>query len=73
MMNRRVIHHQSVMGEMTKQYGAERIFRGIRTDIALARSFEARQPICQFAPRSRGAMDYYLLAEELPRLWQWQV
>ncbi|MBK1665808.1 chromosome partitioning protein [Rhodospirillum rubrum] len=69
-LNSRINHHQSVLDEVTRQFGPERVLRGIRTDIALAEAFAAGKPARVHAPRSRGAMDYFLLADELPQLWR---
>lgn len=71
MVNSRVNHQRDVLRGVTRQFGAERVLRGIRSDIALAEAFASGKPIRSHAPRSRGAMDYFLLADELPRLWHW--
>jgi len=70
MVNPRVNHQQAILAELTRQFGAERVLRGIRADIALAEAFAAGRPARAHAPRSRGALDYHLLAEDLPRLWR---
>lgn len=72
MYNPRLNHHQSIMADMVRQFGAERVMRGIRVDTKLAEAFAARQPIRTFAPRSHGALDYFLLADELAHLWGWR-
>lgn len=72
MVNARVNHQRDVLNGVIRQFGAERVLRGIRSDIALAEAFAVGRPIRAHAPRSRGAMDYFLLADELPRLWRWQ-
>lgn len=72
MYNARLNHHQSVVADMARQFGAERVMRGIRVDTKLAEAFAARQPIRTYAPRSHGALDYFLLADELAQLWGWQ-
>lgn len=71
MVNPRVNHHRQVLESVTRQFGRERVLRGVRSDIALAEAFAAGKPIRAVNPRSRGAMDYFLLADELPRLWRW--
>ncbi|MGA2129341.1 MAG: ParA family protein [Xanthobacteraceae bacterium] len=68
MLNPHTNHHRDVMAGVSHQYGAERVLRGIRTDIHLAEAFSARQPIRAYAPRSRGALDYQSLVEELTSL-----
>jgi chromosome partitioning protein len=72
MVSARLNHHRSVIADMVRQFGAERVMRGIRVDTKLAESFAARQPIRIYAPRSHGALDYYLLADELAQLWGWR-
>jgi len=71
MASGRINHHRSVIADVTKQFGPERVLRGIRADIQLAEAFAARRPIRAYAPRSRGALDYSLLADELAKLWRW--
>lgn len=70
MVNRTVNMHKHVLNEMTLQFGSDRIFRGIRTDIQLAQAFLEGQPIQHFAPKTRGALDYHILADEVINLWQ---
>jgi len=65
MLDPRINLHRIVMGELARQFGPERILRPIRCDIRLAEAFHARQPVRSFAPRSRGALDFHLLADEL--------
>ncbi|KJS42469.1 MAG: chromosome partitioning protein [Rhodospirillaceae bacterium BRH_c57] len=72
MYNPRLKHHQSVVGDIVRQFGAERVMRGIRVDTKLAEAFAARKPIRYFAPRSHGALDYFLLADELAQMWGWR-
>lgn len=71
MVNPRVNHHRQVLADVTRQFGRDRVLRGVRTDITLAEAFAAGKPIRSLSPKSRGAMDYYLLADELPQLWRW--
>jgi len=66
----RIGHHRAVIADISRQFGPERVLRPIRSDIQLAAAFAARQPIRHFAPRSRGALDYYLLADELASCWR---
>lgn len=66
--------HKRMIDGLSRQYGQDRLMRPIRADIKLAEAFEVNQPIQQYAPQSRGAMDYNLLAEEVILLWQfWQI
>lgn len=57
--------HRVVTGELTRQFGAPRVFPGIRNDIRLAEAFAAGQPIRLYAPKSRGAQDFAQLAAML--------
>jgi len=68
MMDRKLKLQQRVMADLGQQFGRERILRGIRSNIKLAEAFEAGEPIFSYAPRSSGAMDYQLMAEEIELL-----
>lgn len=63
--------HRTVMQDLERQFGRDRVLRGIRTDIKLAEAFGAGQPIQHFNRRSRGGLDYHLLAQELDLAWSW--
>jgi chromosome partitioning protein len=54
--------HRAVTGDMTRQFGPHRVLAGIRTDIRLAEAFAAGRPIRYYAPKSRGAKDFAMLA-----------
>ncbi len=69
MRDPRVRLHRQVVDDLARQFGAFRVLRGIRTDIRLAEAFSAGLPVLEYAPGSRGAMDYRLLAEEIDALW----
>lgn len=69
MLDRRMKLHRRVISGLTRQFGRQRIFRGIRSNIQLAESFEQGQPIRNYAPRSPGAMDFHLLADEIREQW----
>lgn len=69
MRDSRVRLHRRVIDDLARQFGSFRVLRGIRADIRLAEAFEAGAAIIDYAPRSRGAMDYQLLSEELEALW----
>ncbi|TGG93299.1 ParA family protein [Natronospirillum operosum] len=68
MCDRSIPSHARVLSELGLTFGAQRIFRGIRPDVRLAEAFGAGQPVRELAPRSRGAMDYFMLVEELTAL-----
>jgi chromosome partitioning protein len=69
MLNLRTGLHRDVMDSLSTQYGKERIFRGIRTDISLAEAFGKGQPIQHYDPKSRGAQDYKYLWEQMLDAW----
>ena len=57
--------HRTVNSEVAHQFGALRILPGIRNDIRLAESFGLGKPIHYYAPKSRAAEDFSLLASIL--------
>lgn len=65
MFDRRIRLHRRVLDDLGRQFGKQRILRGIRPNVKLAEAFEAGQPICKFDPRSAGCMDYRLMTREL--------
>ncbi|MDR3496561.1 MAG: ParA family protein [Ancalomicrobiaceae bacterium] len=69
MVNARVLHQQSMLQQVETEFGAGRLFDGIRADIRLAEAFAVGSPVRNVSPRSRGAEDYGRLADELDRLW----
>lgn len=69
MYDARLRMHRMVMADVERQFGRHRLLRGIRADVKLAESFGAGQPIQLFCPRSRGGLDYHLLAEDLALAW----
>lgn len=70
MLDRRTKLHKKVLSNLVGQFGENRMLRGIRSNIRLAEAFEHGQPVSAFAPKSAGAMDYYMLVEELDALWK---
>jgi len=69
MYDRHIKLHQRVIQALGKQFGQQRILRGIRSNIKLAEAFESGLPIAEFAPKSTGNMDYQLMAEEVGLLF----
>ncbi|MBO1022314.1 ParA family protein [Methylobacterium sp. SD274] len=69
MLNPRTSHHRDTLQDVGTEFGCDRLLSGIRSDIQLAEAFAARRPIHDYAPRSRGAADYRVLADELGGLW----
>lgn len=57
--------HRSVTGEVSRQFGAHRVLKGIRNDIRLVEAFAAGKPVRHYAPRCRGAEDFADLAASL--------
>lgn len=72
MVDRRIRLHVSILEEAMRQFGTERMLRGIRNDIRLAEAFAVHKPIRDYAPKCRGALDYHLLIEELAVNWRLQ-
>ncbi len=68
MYDRRLNMHKEVIKEVTKLFGQSRILHGIRNNVRLAEAFNAGKPIRYFAPKSVGAMDYFLLCDEIELL-----
>ena len=68
MVDRRLNLHRQVISAMSRQFGADRIFTGIRADIHLAEAFAAGKPIAAYRPRSRGTLDHSLLVDEIDSL-----
>lgn len=68
MLDKNIRIHRRVLDNLTKQYGTGRILRGIRSNIKLAEAFEDGMPIQLYAPKSRGAMDYHIMTDELERI-----
>ena len=60
---------QLVLAKLLLEYGTKRIFRAIRTDVALAEAFGEGNPVRCYRPSSRGATDYGLLAQDVLRHW----
>lgn len=56
---------QSVRDALQRQFGTMRLFRAVRRDRAVAAAFSRQLSVRDYAPNSRGAFDYHLLAEEL--------
>jgi chromosome partitioning protein len=59
-----------VLAKLLMNFGPKRIFRGIRTDVALAEAFGARTPVRLYRPSARGAADYALLADDILTFWR---
>jgi chromosome partitioning protein len=60
---------QSILAKLLQDYGPEKIFRGIRTDISLAEAFGSGCPVRYYRPAARGAIDYGLLAKDVDTFW----
>jgi len=53
-----------ILARMVSDFGPERVFRGIRSDVALAEAFGVSRPVRTFKPNSRGAADYRALVQD---------
>jgi len=58
-----------VLAKLLQNFGPKRIFRGIRSDIALAEAFGSGTTIQHYRPNSRGAADYALLTNDILSFW----
>lgn len=58
-----------ILAELLKQFGPKRIFRGIRSDIAVAEAFGAKTVVRNYRPASRAAKDYELLCNDVLSFW----
>ena len=61
--------HKLVLARLTAEFGASRVFRGIRADIALAEAFGAGVAVRSYRPNSRGAQDYAALTDDILAAW----
>jgi len=66
----RVNVQRVVLAKLLSSIGPKRIFRGIRTDIALAEAFGARKTIRDYRPNTRAAKDYELLTDDILSFWK---
>lgn len=58
-------HAKKVMKELSENFGDELITPRIRSDVKIAEAPESRLPINLYAPTSRGAMDFSILADHI--------
>ena len=65
-----VRQHRDINSQMTRQFGTLRVLGGIRTDIKLAEAFGHAKPVRDYAPKSRGAEDFSVLANLLTTLME---
>lgn len=65
MINQRIQQHKKVNEDVSNQFGLNKVFSGIRTDIKLVEAFENHSPVRFYSPHSRGAEDYEVLANEI--------
>lgn len=63
--NIRSNHSKRVMKEIQENFGEDMVSPRIRNDIKIAEAPEYRIPVNLFAPKSRGCMDFNLLADFL--------
>ncbi|MDQ7020096.1 MAG: ParA family protein [Robiginitomaculum sp.] len=70
MKDTRMRMQRYVLESVANQFGRQKLFRGIRSCIKLAEAFAEGKPVRIYAPKSRGSMDYFLLANELEAIWE---
>jgi chromosome partitioning protein len=68
-MDMRTNLQQLILAKLLMDFGTQRVFRGIRTDVALAEAFGSGRPVRSYRPCSRGAADYGSLAEDVASSW----
>lgn len=56
---------RSVIAEIAKNFGAEKVLPAIRNDVKVAEAPSFGQPLVEYAPNSRAASDYRQLADIL--------
>jgi len=66
----RVNVQRVVLAKLLASIGPKRIFRGIRTDVALAEAFGVRKTIRDYRPNARAAKDYELLTDDVLSFWK---
>ena len=59
-----------VLAKLLSEFGGARIFRGIRSDVALAESFGSGTAVRYYRPQSRGAADYAFLTDDILTSWR---
>jgi len=69
-MDLRMNLQRLVLDKLLKEFGSARIFRGIRTDVALAESFGSGAAVRHYRPMSRGAFDYARLTDDILTAWR---
>ena len=65
MASDRIKFHINMRGKIAKEFGMAKILSPIRRNIRLAEAFEAGKPIRYYAPKSTGAHDYSVVANEV--------
>jgi chromosome partitioning protein len=68
-MDMRTNLQQLILAKLLMDFGAQRIFQGIRTDVALAEAFGSGRPVRNYRPGSRDAADHGSLAEDVASSW----
>jgi chromosome partitioning protein len=60
---------QAVLAKLIADFGPQRLFHGIRADVALAEAFDYGRPVRDFRPGCRGVVDYAELAKDVEKAW----
>lgn len=68
-MDIRMLLQQRILAELIVEFGHQRIFHGIRTDVALAEAFGSHRPVRAHRRSARGASDYDLLTDDIVQFW----
>ncbi len=65
MINARIQHHNKIKSTLSTNFGSNRMFSGIRTDIKVVEAFENKMPVIFYAPNTRASVDIKLLTDEI--------
>lgn len=66
----RVNLQRIILAKLLANFGPKRIFRGIRTDIALAEAFGHQKTVRDYRPHTRATKDYELLTDDILTFWK---
>jgi len=65
MVDMRTRHANEILKQLENTLSDSIIKRGIRLDIKISEASWAQKPVCLYAPKSKAAYDFNLLAEEI--------
>jgi chromosome partitioning protein len=65
MVDMRTNHAKAILKELKDTFGDELIRRSIRVDVKISEAAWHQLPVILYAPRSKAAYDFHMLAEEI--------